>query len=133
MTGIRAAKPGEFLGTIGYEISRRASELGYSIIKEFVGHGIGKKFHTQPYVLHFGVRNTGIKLIPGMIFTIEPILCRGNPTIYMRNDWEAVLKSGLHTAQAEHTILITPTGPEILTDESSSARAQNSKASVSGQ
>lgn len=113
--GIQAAVAGGYLGTIGYEISKKASELGFSIIREFVGHGIGKKFHCQPHVLHYGIKNSGLRLRPGMIFTIEPILCRGNPTIRHINDWEAILISGNQTAQAEHTILISDSKAEILT------------------
>jgi len=117
--GIDAARAGEYIGTIGYAVSKTANDLGYSIVREFSGHGIGRKFHTQPYVPHYGIPNTGIKLSAGMIFTIEPILCKGNPTIFFRNDWEAIIASGNISAQAEHTILICSDKTEILTYEPS--------------
>lgn len=119
--GISLARDGVYLGTLGNAIEAHAESKGYSIVKEFVGHGIGKKFHTQPYVCHYGIPNTGIKIKAGMIFTIEPILCKktkSNPEITFKNDWEAVLNSGLPTAQAEHTILVGHDSAEILTNES---------------
>lgn len=121
MEGIRFAVEGEFLGSIGAAIERHAISKGYSIIREFTGHGIGRRFHAQPYVTHYGIPRTGIRLRSGMIFTIEPILCKGDPSISFRNDWEAVLNSGRLTAQAEHTVLVGKDVAEILTNESSTA------------
>jgi methionyl aminopeptidase len=116
--GIEQSKPGNHIGDIGYAINTYATKLGYSIVSEFCGHGIGKKFHTPPYIPHFGVAKTGIKLVPGMIFTIEPILCMGRPDVKILNEWEVASAFGNLTAQAEHTILITRDGAEILTNES---------------
>lgn len=113
--GIDAARPGQYLGTIGHLIEQAANKRGYHIVREFVGHGIGKKFHTQPYVAHYGRPNTGLRLLPGMIFTIEPILIFKDPAIKFINDWEAISVGGHRSAQAEHTILITDNKPEILT------------------
>jgi methionyl aminopeptidase len=117
--GISHAVEGEYLGSLGAAIEQHANSKGYSIIKEFVGHGIGRKFHTQPYVPHYGVPNTGVRLKAGMIFTIEPILCKGDSKITFRNAWEAILVSGSLTAQAEHTILVGNNKAEILTHEPS--------------
>ena len=119
--GVALAVEGEFLGTIGHAIELHAISRGYSIIREFTGHGIGRKFHTQPYVTHYGTPNTGIRLKAGMVFTIEPILCKGDPSIRFINEWEATLKSGGLTAQAEHTVLVGKDDAEILTYESSTA------------
>ncbi len=113
--GIAQCRPGAYLGDIGAAIHQHATAHNHRIIKEFVGHGIGKTFHQPPFVSHIGTPKTGIKMVPGMIFTIEPILTAGSPQIHFRNEWEAITSDRSLTAQAEHTILITPTGHEILT------------------
>lgn len=113
--GIKKAVPGNTVGDIGHSISQYAAENGLSIIREFAGHGINKKFHTNPIIPHHGFPGSGLKLKLGMIFTIEPILTAGNPSILFRNAWEPVTADGSYTAQAEHTILITAGEPEILT------------------
>jgi methionyl aminopeptidase len=117
--GIRYAIDGNYLGSLGNAIEEHARSKGYSIIREFGGHGIGRVFHTSPFIPHYGIPHTGLKLKAGMIFTIEPILCRGEPRIKFINDWEAVTVSGQSTAQAEHTILVGTDSAEILTNESS--------------
>lgn len=117
--GINLAVEGQFLGTIGHEIEKHANSKGYSIVREFVGHGIGRKFHTPPHVLHYGMPRTGVRLKAGMIFTIEPILCKGDPKIYFRNEWEALLESRQNSAQAEHTIMVGKEKAEIFTYEPS--------------
>ncbi len=113
--GIAQCRPGGYVGDNGAAIAAHAAQHGHRIIKEFVGHGIGRTFHQPPFIPHTGTRNTGLKLTPGMIFTIEPILTAGSTQIRFRNEWESVTVDGSPTAQAEHTILITAHGYEVLT------------------
>ncbi len=113
--GIAQCRPGAYIGDIGAAIQAHAVAHNHKIIKEFVGHGIGKTFHQPPFIPHVGHPNTGIRMVPGMIFTIEPILTASSPKIHFRNEWEAITADGSYTAQAEHTVLITATGHEILT------------------
>lgn len=114
--GILQVKPGNYLGDIGYEIQKYAENNGYSIVEEFCGHGIGKVFHEEPQVLHYGRPKTGIKLKSGMIFTIEPMINQGKKYIkFANNGWTAITKDRSLSAQWEHTILVTDNGYEVLT------------------
>ncbi|MBT4598926.1 MAG: type I methionyl aminopeptidase [Methylococcales bacterium] len=114
--GIEQVKPGATLGDIGYAIQKYAESNRYSIVREFSGHGIGKNFHEDPHVLHFGKPGQGLSIDPGMIFTIEPMLNIGKRNVKILSDgWTAVTKDRSLSAQFEHTILVTETGYEILT------------------
>jgi len=114
--GIRTVKEGTTLGDIGYAIQSFVEELGYSVVREFCGHGIGKKFHEEPQVLHYGKPNSGVRLEAGMIFTIEPMVNAGKAGIKQLGDgWTVVTKDHSLSAQWEHTILVTETGFEVLT------------------
>jgi methionyl aminopeptidase len=114
--GISKVKPGATLGDIGASIQKHAEGNGFSVVQEFCGHGIGKKFHEDPQVLHYGKAGTGLKLQAGMIFTIEPMINAGKRFIKQLGDgWTVVTKDHSLSAQWEHTILVTPTGFEVLT------------------
>ena len=114
--GINAVKPGALLGDIGHAIQTFAESNGYSVVREFCGHGIGLVFHEEPQVLHYGEPSTGIKLEPGMIFTIEPMINAGKRDIKMLPDgWTVVTKDRSLSAQWEHTVLVTNTSYEVLT------------------
>ena len=114
--GIDHVKPGARLGDIGHAIQRFAENHGYSVVREFCGHGIGRKFHEDPQVLHYGRPGTGLRLEPGMIFTIEPMVNAGKSGIKQLGDgWTVVTKDHSLSAQWEHTVLVTETGFEVLT------------------
>ena len=114
--GINKVKPDATLGDIGYAIQSFAEKNGFSVVREFCGHGIGKKFHEDPQVLHYGRPNTGVKLRAGMIFTIEPMINAGKRDIkQMPDGWTIVTKDRSLSAQWEHTVLVTETGFEVLT------------------
>ena len=114
--GIAAVKPGAFLGDIGHVIQKYAESKGCSVVREFCGHGIGKNFHEDPQVLHYGRAGTGIKLEAGMTFTIEPMINAGKRDIRQLGDgWTIVTKDHSLSAQWEHTILVTESGYEVLT------------------
>jgi methionyl aminopeptidase len=114
--GIRAVKPGAHLGDVGATIQRFAEGHGFSVVREFCGHGIGRHFHEEPQVLHYGRPGTGLKLQPGMIFTIEPMINAGRPGIRCLADgWTIVTADHSLSAQWEHTVLVTPDGFEVLT------------------
>jgi methionyl aminopeptidase len=114
--GIEAVKPGAHLGDVGYAIQYHAESHGYSVVREFCGHGIGQQFHEEPQVLHYGRPGTGLPLTPGMTFTIEPMINAGKPDIRQLNDgWTIVTKDHSLSAQWEHTVLVTETGYEVLT------------------
>jgi methionyl aminopeptidase len=114
--GIAQVRPGATLGDIGHAIQTHAEKSGYSVVREFCGHGIGKNFHEDPQVLHYGKPGTGIKLQPGMIFTIEPMINAGKRDIRQLGDgWTIVTKDHSLSAQWEHTILVTESGFEVLT------------------
>jgi methionyl aminopeptidase len=114
--GIAAVKPGARLGDIGYAIQSHAEESGYSVVREFCGHGVGSRFHEEPQVLHYGKPGTGILLEPGMTFTIEPMINAGRKDIRMLADgWTVVTKDHSLSAQWEHTVAVTGTGYEVLT------------------
>jgi len=114
--GIRSVRPGAHLGDIGHVIQTHAEGSGYSVVREFCGHGIGRKFHEEPQVLHYGRTGTGLKLQAGMTFTIEPMINAGRPGIRQLADgWTVVTKDHSLSAQWEHTVLVTPEGFEVLT------------------
>ena len=117
MRAIQILKPGIKLGDIGYEIQSFIEENGFSVVKDFCGHGIGTSFHEPPNILHYGRKNTGLELKPGMTFTIEPMINAGKFDVKILNDgWTAVTKDKSLSAQFEHTIGITENGYEIFTD-----------------
>lgn len=114
--GISKVKSGATLGDIGHVIQTFTEKNGYSVVREFCGHGIGKNFHEDPQVLHYGKPNSGVKLETGMIFTIEPMINAGKRDIrHMPDGWTVVTKDRSLSAQWEHTILVTDTGFEVLT------------------
>jgi len=117
MAAIKILKPGIKLGDIGHEIQSYVEERGFSVVKDFCGHGIGTEFHESPNILHYGTKNTGIELKPGMTFTIEPMINAGKFGIKVLNDgWTAVTKDKSLSAQFEHTVGITENGYEIFTE-----------------
>jgi methionyl aminopeptidase len=114
--GIAAARPGGTMGDIGAAIQEYAEAHGFSVVRDFVGHGISHVFHTPPQVPHFGVRGKGRKLRPGMVFTIEPMINEGTyEHLLLADGWTAITKDRKLSAQFEHTIAITEDGVEILT------------------
>jgi methionyl aminopeptidase len=114
--GILKVKPGVRLGDIGHTIQTFAENNGFSVVREFCGHGIGQKFHEEPQVLHYGRPGTLEELVPGMIFTIEPMINAGKRDIKEFGDgWTIVTKDRSLSAQWEHTIVVTETGYEVLT------------------
>ena len=115
--GIEAARPWGFLGDIGEAIQEYAESNGYSVVREFCGHGVGIEFHERPEVEHVGRRGTGMLLVPGMIFTIEPMINMGKPGIFIdeENGWTVITEDEKPSAQWENTILITEAGVERLT------------------
>ena len=116
MRAIMILKPGVKLGDIGFEIQNFVEEKGFSVVRDFCGHGISNKFHESPNVLHYGKKNTGINLKPGMTFTIEPMINSGKYDVKILNDgWTAVTKDKSLSAQFEHTVGITENGYEIFT------------------
>ena len=116
MKAIRILKPGLKLGDIGHEIQNYVEEKGFSVVKDFCGHGISTVFHEPPNILHYGKKNTGMELNPGMTFTIEPMINAGKYDIKVLDDgWTAVTKDKSLSAQFEHTIGITENGYEIFT------------------
>lgn len=114
--GINAVRPGASLGDVGAAIQRHAETNGFSVVREFCGHGIGKKFHEEPQVLHYGRRGDGIRLEPGMVFTIEPMINAGKAAVSELPDgWTIVTKDRSLSAQWEHTVCVTASGVEVLT------------------
>ncbi|MFN5955485.1 MAG: type I methionyl aminopeptidase [Dolichospermum sp.] len=114
--GIAEVKPGAKIGDIGAAIQEYAESFGFSVVRDFVGHGISNVFHTAPDIPHYGIRGRGKKLRPGMVFTIEPMINEGTYEPEMLSDgWTAVTKDRLLSAQFEHTIVVTDFGVEILT------------------
>jgi methionyl aminopeptidase len=114
--GIESVLPGARLGDIGHAIQEHAEAHGYSVVREFCGHGIGRKFHEEPQVLHYGRPGVGLRLEPGMTFTIEPMINAGKPDIRQLADgWTVVTKDHSLSAQWEHTVLVTESGHEVLT------------------
>ena len=118
MDGIATVHPGSHLGDIGAAIEETAHGHGLSVVEEYCGHGIGREFHEEPQVLHYGERGSGLELRPGMTFTVEPMINLGKRYCRLLNDgWTVVTKDGSWSAQFEHTILVTESneGHEILT------------------
>ena len=114
--GILQVKPGNHLGDIGHAIQKFAEGHGFSIVREFCGHGIGRGFHEEPQVLHYGKPGTLTELVPGMVFTIEPMVNAGrHETRLLPDGWTVVTKDHSLSAQWEHTVLVTDTGVEVLT------------------
>ena len=114
--GIEQVKPGTHLGDIGYAIQRHAEKNGYSIVREYCGHGIGREMHEDPQVLHYGQPSKGLVLQEGMTFTIEPMVNQGRAKVKTKKDgWTVVTSDKKLSAQWEHTILVTETGHEVLT------------------
>lgn len=114
--GIEQVKPGAHLGEIGHVIQQHAEANNCSVVREYCGHGIGKTFHTDPQVLHYGTPGTGVIMEPGMIFTIEPMINAGKRGVKLLPDgWTVVTKDRSLSGQYEHTILVTDEGYEVLT------------------
>ena len=114
--GIAAARPGNTTGDIGAAIQAHAEAERTSVVRDFVGHGVGQLFHDEPNIMHFGVPGTGVPLKPGMIFTIEPMINLGRPHVKILSDgWTAVTRDRTLSAQCEHSIGITESGNEIFT------------------
>ncbi|MFP3928355.1 MAG: type I methionyl aminopeptidase, partial [Desulfobacteraceae bacterium] len=114
--GMAMARPGNRVGDIGWAIQRYAESQGCSVVREFVGHGVGFDFHEPPQIPHYGRRGQGIVLLPGMVFTIEPMINLGGRELHiLPDDWTAVTDDGSLSAQFEQTILITEDGCESLT------------------
>ncbi len=116
MRGIAEVKPGARIGDIGAAIQDYAEPFGFSVVRDFVGHGVGRIFHTAPQIPHYGTRGKGKKLRPGMVFTIEPMINEGTWEVEVMDDgWTALTKDRKLSAQFEHTIAVTRDGVEILT------------------
>lgn len=114
--GIAAVRPGARLGDIGHAIARHARDNGYSVVKEYCGHGIGQQMHEEPQVLHYGRAGTGLELREGMVFTIEPMLNQGKAAIRHQPDtWPVHTRDGKLSAQFEHTVAVTARGVRVLT------------------
>ncbi|UXY55920.1 type I methionyl aminopeptidase [Pseudomonas tohonis] len=113
---IRLVRPGATLGDVGHAIQSRAEEAGYSVVVEYCGHGIGRQMHESPQVLHVGHPGTGLRLQPGMTFTIEPMINQGRRSVRTLADgWTVITRDGSLSAQFEHTVLVTESGFRVLT------------------
>ncbi|CNH21718.1 methionine aminopeptidase [Yersinia pseudotuberculosis] len=116
VAGIKAVRPGATLGDIGASIQQLAEGAGFSVVREYCGHGVGQEYHTAPQVLHYGIAQTGMLLKPGMIFTIEPMINAGKAATSVLSDgWTVVTKDRSLSAQWEHTIAVTESGYDLLT------------------
>jgi methionyl aminopeptidase len=114
--GIKAVRPGARLGDVGHAIERHARRHGYSVVREYCGHGIGREMHEAPEVLHWGKPQTGLVLREGMVFTIEPMLNQGRHAVRTEDDgWTVVTDDGQLSAQFEHTVAVTRHGVRVLT------------------
>lgn len=114
--GIRTVKPGATLGDVGFAIQQHAQKNGYSVVREYCGHGIGREMHEEPNVLHYGQKGKGLKLKEGMTFTIEPMINQGKAKTKLKSDgWTVVTSDKKLSAQWEHTIAVTADGYEVLT------------------
>ena len=119
MNAINILKPGVKLGDIGYEIQTYVEDKGFSVVRDFCGHGINTVFHEYPNILHYGKKNTGIELTSGMTFTIEPMINLGTRfTKTLKDGWTVETKDGRNSAQWEHTLAVTKNGCEVLTKRS---------------
>ena len=127
MRAIKILKPGKKLGDIGHAIQTYVEEKGFSVVRDFCGHGIGTTFHESPNILHYGTKNTGMELKPGMTFTIEPMINAGKFETKVLNDgWTAVTKDKKLSAQYEHTIGVTKNGYEVFTISEEELKYNNS-------
>ncbi len=116
LVGIRMVEPGVRLGDIGHAIQQHAESNNFTVVREYCGHGIGKEFHEEPQVLHYGSAGTGVVLESGMTFTIEPMINAGKRNVtLLPDDWTVITKDRSLSAQWEHTILVTDDGVEVLT------------------
>lgn len=114
--GIQAVRPGATLGDVGHAIERHAHRSGYSVVREYCGHGIGREMHEEPQVLHWGKPRTGLLLREGMVFTIEPMVNQGRRAVQTEDDgWTVVTRDGHLSAQFEHTVAVTASGVRVLT------------------
>jgi methionyl aminopeptidase len=114
--GIKAVRPGARLGDVGHAIEKHARRNGYTIVREYCGHGIGREMHEEPQVLHWGKPQTGLMLREGMVFTIEPMLNQGRHSVRTEDDgWTVVTRDGQLSAQFEHTVAVTKHGVRVLT------------------
>ena len=113
--GLQASVKGKRLGDIGHAIQSFVEAQGYSVVRDYCGHGIGRAFHEDPQLLHFGLPGTGRRLQAGMVFTVEPMVNQGRPGVrVLEDDWTAVTEDGRLSAQFEHTVAITRDGPDVL-------------------
>ena len=114
--GMEVAKPFGYVGDIGHAIQKHAEKNGYSVVRDLCGHGVGLEFHEEPEVCHFGRKGTGMVLVPGMVFTIEPMLNLGKRDVFVDADdeWTVYTEDGSLSAQWEHTLLVTEDGVEII-------------------
>ncbi len=115
--GVEKAKAWGFLGDIGTAIQRHAEKNGFSVVRDLCGHGVGLEFHEEPDVEHYGKKNKGMLLVPGMVFTIEPMINMGKYDVFIDEEdgWTVLTDDGMPSAQWEYTLAITENGPEILT------------------
>ncbi len=114
--GIKCVAPGRHLGDLGHTIQQYVESQGYSVVREYCGHGIGRVFHEDPQVLHYGEPGTGLEFVPGMTFTVEPMVNAGRRHVKLLGDgWTVVTKDHTLSAQWEHTVLVTAGGYEVLT------------------
>jgi methionyl aminopeptidase len=117
--GMEAAKPYSFVGDIGHAIEKHCKKYNYGVVRDLCGHGVGLKFHEEPDVVHYGHKGTGMLLVPGMVFTIEPMINMGTWRVFIDEDdpygWEVISEDELPSAQWEHTLLMTEHGVEVLT------------------
>lgn len=114
--GIRQVRPGATLGDVGHAIQRLAEGAGYNVVREYCGHGIGRQMHEAPQVLHYGHRNSGLVLKPGMVFTIEPMINQGGRGVRtLKDGWTVITRDRSLSAQWEHTVAVTAQGVEVLT------------------
>lgn len=114
--GIAAVRPGARVGDIGWAIERHAKKNGYSVVREYCGHGIGREMHEDPQILHFGKPGTGLPIREGMVFTIEPMINRGRRSVRTQEDgWTVATRDGSLSAQFEHTVAVTASGVSVLT------------------
>ena len=115
--GIQTVKPYCFVGDIGYQIAKHAHKNGFSVVRDLCGHGVGNQFHEEPDIVHYGRKGHGMLLVPGMVFTIEPMINMGDWRVFVDEEdgWTVVSEDELPSAQWEHTILLTENGPEIIT------------------
>ena len=115
--GMEAAKPFSFVGDLGHAIEKHAKENGFSVVRDLCGHGVGVEFHEEPDVVHYGRKGTGMLLVPGMVFTVEPMINMGTWEVFIDEEdgWTVVTEDELPSAQWEHTFVMTENGLEILT------------------